>query len=142
MTGQEKEEEGAMNNFSAGGIQMVKYCLLVMFFFCASCIDHWVEISIANNSDEKIFALCIARAGERELHREAINAHDAIYELKGTESEWETSIQFNGGWLIRLYPYQFYDYSKEALDSIAPLKSWVIRNWNDLEAHNAKLKYP
>jgi hypothetical protein len=118
--------------------------IFAMTFF--ACMDPSpLKFDVVNNSNEKIFALYVAKAGNWEIYREAINAHDRErndYGNTTNEEIWEAYIQFQGGWLIKLYSYDLYGHSKESLDSIAPLKSWEIQDWGDLEAHHAKLEYP
>jgi hypothetical protein len=124
---------------------MVRACLLTVIFVLLSCVPPGgLYYDVVNNSNEKIFALYIAQAGDREICRSEINANDRLRDdyLTSHEEIWNTYIQFQGGWAIKLYPYDLYGYSKKSLDTIVPLKSWVIRDWDDMEAHHAKLVYP
>jgi hypothetical protein len=107
-----------------------------------SCVTSYYDYDVINNSSEKIFVIYITGAGNGELWRDSINAHSSVVEWEFERDNWDTYIQFQGGWHIRLYPYELYEAPKDSLDKIEPLKSWFVRNYADIEALNEELVYP
>jgi hypothetical protein len=109
----------------------------------SSCVSvSYPSVRVVNQSEERIFVQFVSSGYDWEIFRKLLEPRQGqLWEAFEVDS-WETLIEEQNGWIVRIYPDSLFSVPHDSLKTIPPLKQWEVAEWKDVENLGGIFEYP